>query len=91
MPDTKTPEEILRDFYEPETQSEKDGILLAMKEYASQQSRATAIGFAEWLNAHFYMDDTIQDLWFDPAGQSYSSIQAFEKYLQSLTNQNKEG
>lgn len=97
MEEKKTPEEILNSFdiivYKdsPDTSDvafSNEDTKSAMREYASQQSRSTAIGFALWMNE--------EDCQATPCGWvmsadaykgEYSIDQIFDLYLQSLTNQ----
>lgn len=94
MPDTKTPEEIILNVFHERNltlfRTNKEVAVIAMKAYATQQSRAIAIGFAKWVEAEGYSEYV--DGWAKPGrhfDKYYSDTDFFDLYLLLLTNQNE--
>lgn len=94
MEEKKTPEEILNSFdiivYKdsPDTSEvafSNEDTKSAMREYASQQSRSTAIGFGIWLTKVAILDHEGPDRWYEPSADDTSTTERmYDLYLQSL-------
>ncbi len=86
----KVKDDVVRAILDAATTGKHSDAAKALDEYATQQSRIDAIGFAEWVDANYWRMDMFHNsnLWYDKKDMfkdtTYTTEQLYELYLLSI-------